>query len=315
MLTAHDNPAGVIRPRLERMGADLLNVTFATALPSSPEAIEPREAPTRPICLPDDIESFELALVECEPDLVIIDPAWAFCRPGRGLSRRAGPAQLDYLVELAANYRIAIVCVTDLQRGGARRGPPVPGRRKPGRSPRQPASSGTKLPHHRDVQRRVLLPLKMNVAPMPAGLEFRIDEEGIHWTPEPTALTAEAVSAAEGAGSELELAEHWLRAFLSSGGKPVREILRQASECGLSKRTLERAKMIMQIGSERIELEKGKARWEWALHGTVVTETVREERKCVDSDPAMETGQVSADFPVDGNGCGRSRPHKVEVTS
>src|SRR5579863_6524187 len=46
----------------------------------------------------------------------VLDPAWAFCSRGRGRSRLAGPAQLGELVETAAIFNVAIVCVTDLRR-------------------------------------------------------------------------------------------------------------------------------------------------------------------------------------------------------
>jgi hypothetical protein len=105
-----------------------------------------------------------------------------FCHRGRGRSRVAGPAQLNKLCHLAAKFELAIVGVTDL------------GRATRGQFAYRPAGSRALtaaaqaawgvLRHPRDRDRRVLLPLKMNMAKTTLGVRSQLvhDENGkMHW--------------------------------------------------------------------------------------------------------------------------------------
>ena len=261
IFTTHDNEAATLRPRLERAGADLRRVFFATGLPRSPDA---GSAWKRQVRLPDDLESLGKALFELAPlRLIVLDPAWAFCGRGRGRSRLAGPAQLAELVETAAFFNVAIVGVTDLRR--VRRGG---GGYEAGgnRALTAAARAGWCIVRHpRDRDVRVLLPLKMNLGLPAPALEFRIDDQGVTWEARPAKITAQAAFAAEASGTEREIAEHWLRLMLSDGSRPARQILAQAAECGLSITTLRRAKADLGVTVQRIEFEKGRGHWCWSL--------------------------------------------------
>ncbi len=67
---------------------------------------------------------------------------------------------------------------------------------------------------------------------------------------------------------------------------PAREILAQATECGLSIATLRRAKAVAGVTAERIEFEAGKAHWNWSLDGIRV--------KNGDCDGAIEIARIYA---------------------
>jgi len=262
IFTTHDHSGVTLRPRLERAGADLDRVFFATGLPYSGE--QNSKVWKRNVRLPDDLEPLTKALFELTPvRLIVVDPTWAFCWGSRGKARLSGPAQLSLLASTAALFNVAVVCVTDLRR--VRRGG---GGYEAGgnRALTAAARAGWGIVRHpREHDKRVLLPLKMNLGRPAPALEFRIDERGVTWEDQPAKITAEALLAAETSGTEREVAEHWLRLMLSNGRRPAREILAQATECGVSHMTLRRAKAELGVTVHRIEFERGKAHWSWSL--------------------------------------------------
>jgi hypothetical protein len=260
VLTAHDDSARVGRPRLERAGADLDRVFFATGMPRKNEM---STAQKRQIRLPDDLLSLSKFIFKHRPTpLVVLDPAWVFCNPGRGRSRLAGPAQLVELTELAAHLHVAIVCVTDLRREGWGQ---QTFRAGGDRALTAAAQAGWGIVRHpQDQNRRLLLPVKMNLAAPPAGLEFKIEDGRIEWDTVPAKLTAAAVFAAEREGTIFLAAEKWLLEYLAQGRQPGKEVLSQARECGFSARTVHRAKAVLGVRSEKCQID-GASCWFWSL--------------------------------------------------
>lgn len=281
IFTAHDHSAATLRPGLERAGADLERAYFVTGFPLSGGPMS--TIPKRQVRLPGDTESLYKALFELAPvRLIVVDPAWAFFNRGGKRSRLAGPAQLATLAETAAFFNVAVVCVTDLRRirrggGGYEAGGD--------RALTAAARAGWGIVRHpRELDKRVLLPLKMNLGRAAPALEFHIDERGVTWEDRPAKITAEAAFAAETSGTEREVAEHWLRLMLANGQRPAREILAQATECGVSIKTLRRAKAELGVTVQRIEFERGKAHWSWSLgEEPRAAVPVENELTCIDA--------------------------------
>ena len=194
---------------------------------------------------------------------MVLDPAWVFCSRGDERSKLAGPAQLAELADMAAQLNVAVVCVTDLRR--VSRGP---GAFRTGgdRALNAAAQAGWGIVRHPQVHdKRLVLPLKMNVAAEPAaGLEFKIAEGCIAWEQGPSKLTAQSVIAAQRGGTDLAQAKSWLQAYLDKGSRPAREIIASARECGISKRTLDRAKLDLGVRSGKREFNDN-AYWLWSL--------------------------------------------------
>jgi hypothetical protein len=198
--------------------------------------------------------------------LVVLDPAWVFCNRGDDRSKLAGPAQLAELADMAAQLNVAVVCVTDLRRenrglGAFRTGGD--------RALNAAAQAGWGIVRHpQEHDKRLLLPLKMNVAPeAAAGLEFKIAEGRIAWEQGPAKLTAQSVFAAERGRTDQPEAEHWLQAYLANGSEPAKEIIASARQCGISTRTLYRAKAALAVRSEKREFN-GDTCWWWSLANT-----------------------------------------------
>jgi hypothetical protein len=265
-LTAHDDPAAFGRPRLERAGADLSRVFFATG-------VQRRENAScvwkRQISLPDDLMSLAKTIYEKRPmPLVVLDPAWVFFGRGRGRSKLAGPALLAELAELASDMQVAMLCVTDLRRDGGPHGYRAAGDRALVAA--APTAWGL-VRHPKEPEQRLMLPLKMNAGPAQAGLAFEIVDGRVEWDPAPTTLTGAAVLAAESSGTNSEGAEEWLKAYLADGPQPAKEIFKQGRECGFSAWALRQAKSELGVDVEKQGFDRD-ARWVWSLG--------RDEEKC-----------------------------------
>jgi hypothetical protein len=261
ILAAHENKKTTLRPRLERAGADLDRIFFANGVALAHPS---RWLERRPMRLPDDFMSLVRVFLEMGRfQLVILDPAWAFCHRGRGRSRVAGPALFEDLCDLAVKFQLAIVGIADLARASRGQLAYRPAGSKALTAAAQAAWGIVR--HPRDADRRVLLPLKMNMARPAPGLEFRIDEQGIAWEASQSLVTAEALLAAERAGGDREGAEKWIEAYLSRGARPSKEIKARAAECGISLATLRRAKEALGVRARLLYDDMGYAHWSWTL--------------------------------------------------
>jgi hypothetical protein len=95
------------------------------------------------------------------------------------------------------------------------------------------------------------------------GLEFKIADGRIEWQQGPAKLTAAAVIAGERWGTDMTEAEQWLNDSLANGSRPAKEVVAQARECGISKRTLDRAKVVLGVRSEKRQID-GVSCWFWS---------------------------------------------------
>src|SRR5205823_14500096 len=95
--------------------------------------------------------------------------------------------------------------------------------------------------HPHEATKRVMLPVKMNLAPDITGLGFRIDETGaVVWDAEPVALTADGALEAERDRSKFAEAMQFLKEILADGPRSGLEVIAGAAERGVSKATLRR---------------------------------------------------------------------------
>ena len=100
------------------------------------------------------------------------------------------------------------------------------------------------LDPHAEDKDSVLVHVKHNLSPRGPGpsLAYRtLPGHTFQWLG-PTRLSGDDVLRDEGRSSALQEAELWLREVLSSGAKPVKEIMDAAGEAGLAERTLRRAR-------------------------------------------------------------------------
>src|SRR5207248_2815757 len=167
ILSAEDDPARVIRPRLEAAGADLQRILLL-------ESVGPEE---RPVQLPEDCDTLGQLIAEHHIGLVIVDPLMAFL--GRGVNassdahvRRA----LHRLKRLAEQHQCAILIIRHLNKASH-----LPALYRGGGSigilgacrlawivAKDPA----------DETARVLAMNKSNLGPPPKSLRYRLEQAG-----------------------------------------------------------------------------------------------------------------------------------------
>jgi hypothetical protein len=122
-----------------------------------------------------------------------------------------------------------------------------------------------------DGTRRLLLPIKNNLAPDTGGLAYRIESveaDGcpvVAWEPEPVSLSADDALSNRDAGggrTEREDVAEWLTELLAGGPRPACDVEREARAAGHSMATVRRAKAAIGVKSRKCAFGGG---WEWAL--------------------------------------------------
>lgn len=261
LLSAEDDVATTIRPRLEAIGADLRRVHVFKAV-----NVGEREQP--PI-LPADLEHLEHGIVENGVDLSIIDPFSAYLSSEFDSHRDQDVRFVLYrLKEIAERTNCAIVLVRHLNKddrkaaiyrgggsiaiiGGARSGLVVG---------RHPEEQGT----------RVLASVKSNLGPAPSSLAYKIepaaDVSRITWLGECN------LSAGEILGNHVQkdtavskCAEDLVMLLDQTDGKrPTKEVEEILKQRGHKNATIRRARESIRVTSEK---EDFSGRWILRLSG------------------------------------------------
>ncbi|MFC1453159.1 AAA family ATPase, partial [Verrucomicrobiota bacterium] len=268
ILSAEDDVADTIRPRLEATGGDLSRIHVFQAVQTG--AADGRST-TRFFNLAADLDMLEEAIRQT-PDvkLLIIDPISAYI--GKGVDSHCNSdirSLLAPLAELAARFSIAILCVSHLNKGARTKAM----YRTTG-SLAFVAAARAVWAVARDTDdpdRRLLLPIKNNLARDIDGLAYRL-EPWPHdpnfarcvWEAEPISISAEeALSSEEGVQrGNREDAEAWLVEQLRDGPVSSTEIHRRVETSGLSWATVRRAKDHLGVVAKKSGFDGG---WVWSL--------------------------------------------------
>ncbi|MBI5864817.1 MAG: AAA family ATPase [Planctomycetes bacterium] len=274
LLSAEDDPADTIRPRLDAAGADVSRTQLLRAVRRSEKSSESR------FSLDGDLPMLEFAITRTpNAKLVIIDPISAYlgCRVDSYVNSEVR-SLLAPLAELAGRTGVAIVLVTHLSKGGG--GKAV--YRAMGSLAFAAAARCVWLfaADRQDAKRRLFLSAKSNIAPDTPGMAYTIENgEGgpvVAWSAEPVTITAdEALADPSGFGgdpSSLDSAKEWLRDSLAAGPMPADDVQAGAKAEGISRRTLSRAKSELGVKSIRQGYGQG-SRWVWSLPGGVDAES------------------------------------------
>ena len=189
-LSAEDDPADTIRPRLEACGANLDRVHIV-------EAVRDQRS-ERPFDLNRDIEALAAGLaMHPSVKLIDIDPISAYLGRTNSHNNAEVRATLAPLAKLAVDHRVAIVAVTHLNKSLT----PDPLTRVMGSTAFIAAVRSAHLVEKDKVnpERRLLLPLKSNISQGGLGLAFRlvthvfpsgIETSRVVWEPKPVMITA-----------------------------------------------------------------------------------------------------------------------------
>jgi putative DNA primase/helicase len=269
MLTAEDSPEHTVRPRLDAAGTLLDRVRFGL--------IERDGLPT-PFMLPTEVGELRTIVAERETALVVIDPLTAHLAGNvNSWKDQEVRTALAPLSGLAKETGAAIVIVAHLNKGQSE--DPL---QRLGGSIGIPAAARSVLLLARDPDdpdgeqgsRRVLAHVKSNLGPLAPSVRYQIEpamvDDGFADAVETARISEQGEVAYTGAellaaprperGAKLQEAIAFLKAELTSGERPVREVERAATQLGIREQTLRRAKDELRITSHR--LDRG---WAWAL--------------------------------------------------
>lgn len=265
MLTAEDPLAQVVRPRLEAAGADISRVHFGSMN---------RDGVETPILLPNDIAELGSLVEQKNARLVVIDPLMAHLAGGvdswKDQKVREALAPLHRMAEQRAT---AVLVVAHLNKGQS--SDPL---QRLGGSIGIPAAARSVLllgrdPDDQDGPRRVLAPVKSNMAAPALSLAFELESMQLPGRDIETVRIVEAgVSEYQAAdllsierpqrGSKLAGAVVFLEEELAEGPKLASELIESGKEVGYSESTLKRAKDELGIESQKAGFGVG---WLWSL--------------------------------------------------
>jgi len=258
-----DDLCDTIKPRLMRAGADDQRTYVIEGVFNKPPYRDLRFK--RRFRIQEDILSLRQALTELWPvRLVVFDPITAYCGNGDGVAMSVVHSMLAPLMELAAEYEVAILCTTHL-RGSSRK---AVYQAVGNLSFTTAARAVWGLVHDaRDKARRLMVPVKMNLAPDATGLAFRIDAEGkLVWETEPVSLSADEALDEEREASKNRGAVCWLLQELAKGSLTGKVVVARGREYGFSASTLRRVRRLAGVTIKR-EGNGKRRRSIWSLTG------------------------------------------------
>jgi putative DNA primase/helicase len=246
LLGAEDDLADTVRPRLDAHEADVSRIIAIKGTKFADEADDQE----RMVNLATDLDSIRRVIQSANnPRAIIIDPVSAYLGKTDSHKNAEVRAVLSPLATLAAELRVAVIAVSHLRKGEGQALYRTMGSLAFIAAAR---SAWVVCQDAADPKRRLLLPLKSNIAPDVGGLAFAIMPHGFDSQPvlcwEASAVTT-AADDAIGHGrrkhgpepSEREDAAGWLREQLAEGPRPKPEIVAEGDGYGYSERTLRRA--------------------------------------------------------------------------
>ncbi|MBN2582578.1 MAG: AAA family ATPase [Planctomycetes bacterium] len=271
LLSAEDDVADTIRPRLDAAGADVARIVAINAV-RAPD--KQGKVSARPVDLSQDVEYVEAAIGQlAKPKLVVVDPISAYMGETDSHNNAETRARLAKLADLAVRRQVAVVCVSHLNKGAGRSAVyRVTG------SLGFVAAARTVWSVSRDEhdhERRLMLPIKNNLARDTDGLAYSLyAPEGIAtprvaWEDETVAMIADDVLNAgddERSKTAVEQAAEWLRETLAARPVTPADVITRAQEAGYSESTVQRAKRRAGVESIAQRDDDNKMTgWAWRL--------------------------------------------------
>ena len=273
LLSAEDDVADTIRPRLDAAGADPWRVTLLQGIRYGDSQ------GMRHFNLASDLPALEAAIRQrSDTRLVIIDPVSAYLGRTDSHKNAAIRGLLAPLADLAAQHDVAVLTVSHMSKGlGGRALYRAMGSLAFIAAARAAWLAVTDADNPR---RRLFLPAKANLTREPIGLAYTlesVDMPGIGpvgrvaWESERITMTADEALAAAAADPEdrtaRESAAEWLREVLADGPMTANDMKAAAKESGISWATIRRAQPIAGVKVRRKGGRHGA--WHWFLPGHV----------------------------------------------
>jgi putative DNA primase/helicase len=269
ILAAEDDVADTLKPRLVAAGADPERIFVIRSVRSD-------DLSRRTFSLQADLPRLE-AEIEARGDcrLVIIDPVSSYL--GKVDSHKNAEVRmvLEPLGEMAARMRMAVICNNHLSKGTGGANHRIIGSVA---FVNQARAAFIVAPDAENEGRVLLMPSKMNIAPMKHGLAYRIESllirvddteiltSRISWESEPVKISADQALAALDGGREAKSqkaeAIEILNDILAAGPVSAAEVKRRATEAGVSPKALRSAREALGVVTQKAGFGEG---WVWTL--------------------------------------------------
>jgi len=276
-LTAEDDAADTLRPRLEAAGADLSRIHIIEGVIAGYTGDGARRS--KVFSLQEDLPGLAATLEKLgEVAAVIIDPISAYLGGTDSHKNADVRGLLAPLSALAAQHSTAIIGVAHLTKAEGKQAM----MRVSGSLAFVAAARAAYLvgADRNDKSRRLFVPMKNNLGPDATGLAYRIEAASIQskagpletslvsWESEPVPITADEVmqSGTPQRASALSEAKDWFDDTLIAGPMPVAEIFEKAGAEAISERTIRRAKKELGITPQKDGMKGG---WLWSLQPKV----------------------------------------------
>jgi putative DNA primase/helicase len=291
-LTAEDDPADTLRPRLEAVEADLHRVHIVDGVIVGYRGDGSRE--DKSFSLENDLRALASKLTELgNVAVVVIDPISAYLGKTDSHNNAEVRGILAPLSELAARHNAAIIGVSHLTKAAGAQAL----MRVTGSLAFVAAARAAYLvsADPQDKTRRLFLPLKNNLGPDASGLAFRIEAatvpsqagpletSRVAWESEPVTLTADEVMAQSSNPEEtsaLTDAMDWLRDILADGPLSASDVKSRAEAAGVSWRTVRRAADTLRVQRNKAGMRAG---WTWCLPPKVAKTAEDVQQKGLDT--------------------------------
>jgi hypothetical protein len=269
ILAAEDDVADTLAPRLLAAGADMARVFVI-------RSVHDENRRRRGFNLQADLERLEGEIrTHDNVRMIIIDPVSSYLGKVDSHKNSDVRAVLEPLGEMASRLGVAVLCNNHFSKGGGSANGRVIGSVA---FTAQARAVFIVTPDEADETRLLLIPSKMNIAPIKYGLAYRIEGCLIHhddaeiatsrimYESAPVTITADAALAAHEGGEESKNATTEAMAFLvhtlTNGPIPAKEIKREAADAGIAGKPLRTAKEKLGIKPKKAGFEGG---WVWAL--------------------------------------------------
>jgi len=301
ILSAEDDIADTILPRLEAMKADVSRIHALTMIDY---ANEDGSTSQRMFTLEKDIDLLDeqlSGLPNCR--LVIIDPISAYMGHVDSHNNSDVRGLLAPLADLAQRQRVAIIGVTHLNKGSSK----AIYRTMGSLAYVAAARAVWGIAEDEDNPGRVLmLQVKNNLAPRQDGLAYQIQSHELggsylEWEPEPVDASMDEALYRDDERSALDEAAEWLRDVLTGGRVATSDIQRLAKQAGQSWGTVRRAKDKIRAEHEQEGFGKDlKHFWHLPIDAQPLTQPVS----------AYGESRADTDFQPVGDG---ENPHRCST--
>jgi putative DNA primase/helicase len=289
ILSAEDGADDTIVPRLQAVNADLENIHII-------QAVKLSDGQEKIFDLTSDVEQLKDEAVRIgNVKMIIIDPISAYL--GKIDSHRNTEVRdaLNPIIKFADDIGACLLCVTHLNKGGS--GNALS--RVTGSIAFAAAARAcfvvTRDPD--DTERRLMLPLKNNLAKDTHGFAYRIDEKDVFgistscvaWEPDKIDSSAEEILSTQGGKSENRaFAESFLREELKDGFEiPCKGLYERAEEHGISRKVLWNMKDKIGVKANKSGFKEG---WVWYL--PIATDNEDPQNSKIPEDSLIQNGNL-----------------------